>query len=387
MRKPQMMQKSYPARFLETAAKPEDENPDTPEAVLPFPVRSRGDVKAFALLGLLILALLFTLYLARDFFLPVVIAVLLNFLLWPVVRALKAIWIPEKIGAAIVIAALLGGLGFGAYKLSGPASAWMAKAPSSLRLVARKVRPLQEPVEKMSEAARQVQKITDLNGQDSDPRTVQIADDNLTTVVFNSTWSFLAGAAVATILLYFLLASGDLFLRKIIRLLDDPRDKKRAVRIARKLERSISSYLLTISLINLGLGLAVALALYLLDMPNPLLWGVMATALNFIPYLGAVVGLTVISVVAFATFESLGVAVTVALVYLALTALEGLVVTPVILGKRLTLNPVVVFVGLLFWTWLWGPLGALLAVPLLATFKLFCEHFKPLHPVADFMGP
>ncbi len=381
------MQKSYLARVLKTDKKEDKQQQDAPEAVVPFPVGPRIDTKTFALLGLLTLAFLFTLYLARDFFLPVVIAVLLNFLLWPVVRALKAMWIPEKVGAAIVLAALLGGGGFGVYKLSGPASDWMAKAPSSLRLVARKVKPLQEPVERMSEAARQVQKITDLDGQQGDARTVQIADDNLTTVVFNSTWSVLAGGAVATILLYFLLASGDLFLRKIVRLVEDPKDKKRVIRVARKLERSISSYLLTISAINLGLGLAVALALYLLEMPNPLLWGAMAMALNFIPYLGAVVGLAVISVVAFATFESLGVALTVAFVYLTLTAIEGLVITPIILGRRLTLNPVVVFVGLLFWTWLWGPVGSLLAVPLLATLRLFCEQFKSLHPLADFMGP
>ncbi len=180
------------------------------------------------------------------------------------------------------------------------------------------------------------------------------------------------------VLLYFLLASGDLFLRKLIRVLTTLEDKKRAVEIARRLQEDISLYLLTITLINLGLGVAEGIAMHLLGMPNPLLWGVIAAILNFIPYLGAMVGMAVIAAVAALTFQTPGQILLPPLVYFLLTAAEGYLITPHIIGRRLTLNPVMILLGLIFWGWMWGIVGAIVAVPLLVSFKILCDHIPQL---------
>ena len=195
-----------------------------------------------------------------------------------------------------------------------------------------------------------------------------------------------AGIAVVLVLLYFLLASGDLFLRKLIRTLPTLEDKKRAVDIARQLESDLSAYLSTVTLINLGLGVAVGVAMYLLGLPNPVLWGGLATILNFVPYLGAIVGILVIGLVAALTFDGVGQMLLPPLVYFLLTACEGYFVTPMILGRRLTLNPVMILLSLLFWGWLWGIAGAVLAVPMLAVVKILCDHLEPLHPLGEFLA-
>ena len=164
------------------------------------------------------------------------------------------------------------------------------------------------------------------------------------------------------------------------------KDKRSAVEIIRGIEDHISYYLFTVTLINIGLGLSIALALYLLGMPNPLLWGTLATILNFIPYLGAITGGLLVLVVAAITFESLELVLLAPGIYLSLTSLEGSFITPLILGQRLTLNPIVIFVSLIFWGWLWGIAGALIAVPMLVCFKILCDRIEPLESIGDFLG-
>jgi predicted PurR-regulated permease PerM len=143
---------------------------------------------------------------------------------------------------------------------------------------------------------------------------------------------------------------------------------------------------LTITLINAGLGLAVGIAMSWLGMPNPVLWGVMTGCFNFIPYLGAVSSAIILTLVALLTFDGLDRALLVPSMFMGLTTLEGFFVTPMIVGHRLTLNPVAIFIWLTFWGWLWGVPGMLLAVPLLATLKIVCDHIRPLNPVGEFLG-
>jgi predicted PurR-regulated permease PerM len=188
------------------------------------------------------------------------------------------------------------------------------------------------------------------------------------------------------ILLYFLLAAGDLFLQKLIKVLPQFRDKKKAVSIARETEASISTYLVTVTLVNLTLGLAVAGVMYLLGMPNPLLWGALAALVEFVPYLGATALVAVLSLAGLVTFEQIGHALLVPAAYLGVNILQSQFISPLILGRRLTLNPVAIFVGLVFWWWIWGVPGAFIAVPLLATFKIFCDHIEALAPIGEFLG-
>jgi predicted PurR-regulated permease PerM len=188
------------------------------------------------------------------------------------------------------------------------------------------------------------------------------------------------------VLLYFLLAGGDLFLQKLIKVLPQLRDKKKAVSIARETEASISTYLVTVTLMNIGLGLTVAGVMYLLGMPNPLLWGAMAALAEFVPYLGATALVVVLTLAGLVTFDQVGQALLVPGAYLAVNVLQSQFIYPTILGQRLTLNPVAILVGLVFWWWIWGIPGAFLAVPLLATFKIFCDHIEALAPIGEFLG-
>lgn len=373
---------------------PERPDPGEEEAPRPDITRLAGlfdgpvDVRSLVLTGIFVLLSFYTLYFARSLFLPIVLAILLNFLLAPLVRGLKRLRIPEGIGAGIVILGFLGAVSLGMYRLSGPASGWIERAPDGLQRVERRIRQVRQPVEDVRRAAerveRQVEQIA--RGDSRRPQEVELRRDTFTGVVLSRTGSFLGGAVVMIVLLYFLLASGDLFLRKLVRVLPRLEDKKRAIEIARQTQRHISAYLSTVTLINIGLGIAVGLAMWAIGMPNPVLWGVLAGFLNYIPYLGPMVTASILAVVSLLTFDHLGRALVVPLLYLGINATEGYLVTPMMLGRRLTLNPVVIFLGIILWGWIWGVAGALLAVPILATFKIFCDHIEPLAPIGEFLG-
>ena len=340
-------------------------------------------IGSVALTGLLVLALLYTLYFARTLVLPIVLALLASFLLRPPVRALARLRIPEPIGAGLVLLALLGALAAGGYFLVDPASRWLAEAPRTVSQIERRLRELREPVERMSEATAQVEELA------QGPRELQqveVKDGSLGRALFDITWQVAAGVVVILVLLYFLLASGDLFLRKVIAVLPRLEDKKTAVVIARRIENDISTYLLTVTAINTCLGVATGLAMWAWGMPNPFLWGVLGGLANFIPYLGAFLAVGVVTGVGILTFDNALTGILVGATYWALTTLEGTLITPMVLGRRLILNPVVVFLSLIIWGWLWGVPGAMLAVPLVMTFKIFCDDIQALAPIGEFLG-
>jgi predicted PurR-regulated permease PerM len=197
--------------------------------------------------------------------------------------------------------------------------------------------------------------------------------------------SLLASAAVVVFLSYFLLASGDCLLQRATCCGRNLTERRRIVRIARHIQNDVSGYLTTVTLINTVLGIATGLALQLFGVPNPWLWGTMAGVLNFAPYMGALVSLFVLLVVGIMTFKLELLAFMVPGVFFALTVLEGQLITPLVLGRRMSLSPTVVFVSVIVWGWLWGGLGALMAVPIVTAFKVVCQHYPPLHYVHDFL--
>ena len=343
-------------------------------------------VRSFSLTGLFLLACFYTLHFGREFFLPIAVAILLTFPLAPPVRALKAIHVPEFLGAAAVILSAFACAGFAAYELSGPMMKWLQRAPELGEKLEKEMRRLQRPVQQVSQASDQVRKLAMIApaGRRA-PQSVELKQDTPFNGLFGWTWDFLSGLMVAVILLYFLLASGDLFLRKPISVLPRFRDKKKAVLIAREVEDSISRYLLTAAMINTGLGTAGALAFWALGLPNPFLWGAVGACFNFIPFLGAIATIVIVTCVAVATLP-IEHAWLAPAVYLGLAMLEGSFITPWFVGRRMTLNPVVIFLGLVFWGWIWGIAGALMAVPMIAMFKIFCDHIEPLAPIGEFLG-
>jgi len=348
-------------------------------------LRERVEITSLAITGLFVLAFFYTLYFARAFFVPVVLAVMLDFLLSPLVRALKRVRVPEPLGALIVLVGMLVVLATTVYSFADPVREWLAKAPVTLAQTKEELRQLRRPVEQVTKTAEQVEEATK-TPKTTEATEVVVTGPSLSERLFGTTQSIITVTLEIAILLYFLLAAGDLFLQKLIKVMPQLKDKKRAVTIARETEASVSAYLFAMTLLNIGEGVVVAVAMSLLGVPNPVLWGVLAVVLEYIPYLGAVVLAGILAVVGLATFDGFWHAMLVPGVYIAINFIQGNFLTPMFLGKRLTLNPVAIFVGLLFFWWIWGVPGAFLAVPILATFKIFCDHIETLQPIGEFLG-
>jgi len=346
--------------------------------------KTRTEYKSIALKGLFAIASFYTLYFARALILPFILALLLNFLLRPVVRALRKIKIPEFAGAAFVLVALLGSAGYGVIRLSGPAAEWINKVPESLHEIESKVGFLRKPLEGVNNAVEELKSVARM-GAEKKPE-VEIRPPGITDAVLTGTREVIAKSSVMFILLYFLLASGDLFLRKLIKLFPTLQKKKEIVGIIREVEHHTSRYLYTVTAINVLTGISIGVGMYLIGMPNSFLWGAMAGFLVFLPYIGPLIGISIVTIVAFLTFASLGRILLAPAIYIALEVIQGQIVTPMVLGLRFALNPVAIFIWLIFWGWMWGIVGAILAFPMLTIFKILCDHIQPLGPIGEFLG-
>jgi len=341
------------------------------------------DVRSIALTGLFILAVFYTLYFMRSILLPIVLALLLSYLVRPIVRGLARLKIPLPVGAAFVLMGLLAVVGYGMSALATPALGWLQKAPAGLAELQHKLLPVKKSVVQVTQASGEIEKLATA---DAETKTVEVKRHPITEMLFIRTPEFIVSAVLLSILFYFLLVYDQVFIAKLVKLLPTLSDKKTAVGIAHDIESQISRYLFTITAINACLGLAVGTAVALLGLRNPVMWGVMVALLNFVPYLGALTGIICMTIGATLSFDSLGYALIFPAVYLAFGALEGSFITPWVMGRSLTLNPVVILLSLTFWGWMWGIVGIILAVPILAAFKIFCAHIKPMEPLAEFLS-
>ena len=335
---------------------------------------------------LTVLAVLYTMYVAREFLIPIVFALLLNFLLSPAIRRLARWHIKPPLGAGLVVVLLVGGMGFGVYQLAGPAQRWAASAPQSFAKAQRELRSIIQPMQQVSRNVEQAANAVGAPSSERKPEVVVQAGPSLSSRLFGTTQRIVAGLVEIFILLYFLLAGGDLFLQKLIKVLPHFGDKVKAVEIARATESTVSAFLGTTLLLNIAEGIVVAFALWLLGMPNVVLWGVMVACLEFVPYLGAATATVVLGVAGLAQYDQIGHALMIPGAYLAINLLQSNLVTPMMLGHRLTLNPVAIFIGLAFFFWIWGVPGAFLAVPILATLKILCDNIASLAAIGEFLS-
>lgn len=359
---------------------PREKRATLPESILRGPI----DIRSASLTGLLVLALFYTLYLAREFLLPVFVSILVAIVLTKPVELLARLSIPRPLASLMVVGGLLAILVLGLFQIATPLQSWLQTLPQNARQMERSLEGLLNPVEEIQEAAAKVEEMASLGKEKR--QEVEVREPSLADLVLSSTREFMAALAVVCALVFFLLSNNDFFLRKLVRVLPRLQEKKRAVDVARNIQGSIARYLMTITLINIALGACVGLALWLLGLPNPQLWGAMATLFNFIPYLGAAVGIGVVGLVSLSTLETVQAALLPPIAYAILTVVEGTFITPMVLGRRLSLNPVVILLGLLFWGWLWGIPGALLAVPILASLKIVCDSVPSLAAIGEFMG-
>ncbi len=357
-------------------------------AALPVIQDSHGEpqrgltVEAKLLTGLLSLAVVYSLYVAQKFLIPVALSFLLSLVLSPAVRWLEQFHLPRPLGAAAIVLIVLAGFGYGVSGSIEPVSKWVEHAPNVLGQLELKVYPIKRTVEVVSETAEQVDRITSV-----DPKpTVQIREISLREILYANAQSLITGTVLAIFLLYFLLSWGRVVLLRIARLLRERGSRHQFLALSAILEGEVSKYLATITLINFSLGVVVAAVLFAFGMPSPLLWGAVAALLNFIPYLGGLVTTVLLAATALLTFNGLGVPALVVAAFIGLTIIEGQIVTPLILGRRLSLNPLVVFLSVVFWFWLWGVLGALMAVPMLITLKLIGDQVKFLRPISVIAG-
>lgn len=338
-----------------------------------------------ALGALALCALGYALHLAQPLFQPLVLSFLLAIVLAPVVRLLRRAWLPAPLAAGIVVLGFTVATGAGVYALADPAVEWVERAPETMRELERRLHTVKASVVEARMAADTVEKIARVDGGPP-PTEVTVKQPSLAAQIVDNTRAAFLQAIEVIVLVYFLLAFGGAFVRRLVKIPAGLRSKVRVVQFTTAMEREISVYLLTISCVNAGLGLATAFAMWLLGMPNPLLWGVVAAILNFVPYLGSSVTLVVLSVVAILAFDTLPRALLVPAVFLGLAALEGQVISPIVLGRRMALSPPVVLVALIAGGSIWGIVGLLIAVPVLAMVRIYCTHDPALAPVALLLG-
>ena len=335
-------------------------------------------VPTMLLVGIFLILVTAALRIGAGLLLPIAIAGLFTLLLDPLVRALRKLGLSTTVGAALVVFGTLGVLGTGVGLLAGPAAEWVETAPKTLAQVQTKVRRLLRPLQ---ETAREVDQATEAATPGGVP-TVQLKAPGVLQRLRGSTTSFVATGLTVIFLTYFLLAMLPTFRKKLADLIGTRAGARNMEEVLTEIEVQMSRYLLLNTLTSAGVGLATWAFLVVVALPHALLWGVVAFLLNFIPYAGAVVTVALIGIAALVSFDDTGRVFLVVGGCVAINLLEGYLVTPHLMGKHLPLNPVAIFVSLLYWGWVWGPAGALLAVPITVMLQVTFARIERLRPLA-----
>ncbi|WP_245273632.1 AI-2E family transporter [Mesorhizobium sp. WSM3224] len=334
--------------------------------------------------GLFLLAILAASFAASAIVLPLVLAVVLKLLLQPAVSLLERFFVPRVLGAILPIALVVGILVGLVAALSEPAATWAQKLPEGVPRLEAHLMVLSGPMHKLQGALQVAEEVANAPPQGRTMVAVR-SDLGFAGTLFAGTKAVLDGLLTTVLVLYFLLLSGDTFLRRLVEVLPNFGDKRQAVEIFQRIESDISIYLLTITLMNALVGLATAAVMYLCGIGDVLLWGTTAFLLNYVPFLGPLLGVGIFLLVGLLGFDSLWWALLPPGLYFLIHLIEGETVTPLLLARRFTLNPVLVVLSLIFWFWMWGAPGALLAFPLLAMLKIISDRLSSLRAVGHFL--
>lgn len=323
-------------------------------------------------------------YFAKDIVMPIVLGLLITLTLTPVLRALGAIRIPAPVGALVLVVGLGSAISFGLSSLSGPLGDLFDSLPRMGERILGHFQPLEATLEEFSDAGNEIGGLAS-GGSEEAMRQAVAGGPALITSAASTLATSVTSLFIALVLSVFLLGSGTLFYEKIVHSVPALSAKKRALKIVREIENSVARYLFTITIINACLGLVVGGLLYAYGMPNAVLWGVIVATFNYLPFLGAIVGALLLAAASLGVYDTVGAAIIPPLIYYACTAIEGNVITPYIVGRRLQVNIVAVFLSVAFWGWLWGLPGALMAVPILVFVNVLCEHVDALKPFGYFI--
>ena len=346
---------------------------------LPLP----SDPKVIFLGGLFILAVLAAAYVASDLVLPLVFAIVLKLLLQPALRILVGLHVPRTIASLLLILALFGTIvGLGTV-ISGPARTWAAKLPEGIPRLEERLSFMRAPINTLQGFLQQVE---DFGTTGPSPNAAAPAlGPTLLSKLFTGARNFASGFFMTVLFLFFLLVSGDIFLHRLVEILPRFRSKRQVVEISQQIESDVSAYLVTITIMNAAVGIATALAMWLTGVGDPILWGTVAFLLNYVPILGTALGVLIFLLAGLLTHDTLWQALLPAGLYFGFHLIEGETVTPMLLARRFTLNPVLVIISLVFWFWMWGIPGAILSMPMLAITKIICDRLQPLAAFGHFL--
>ncbi len=337
-----------------------------------------------ALIVLATVAIAALLYFAHEVFIPVALALLFALVLSNAVEGLHRIGLPRAVSAFLMLLILVTGIGAATDALLEPAQQWLANAPHTLQVVERKIRPVERWMHRMEGLTHRA---GEMGGSHALPPPGAPPAALSGSEVLTATGATLADIVTIVILALFLLSGGPPMLARMAASLGSDLQAVHALRVIDAIRRELGRYYGIIALINLGLGAATAVVMLLLGVPNPYLWGAVAAVLNFIPYVGSATTLLLLGIVALVTFDDLGRVLAVVGSYLGLATIEGQVVQPLLVGRRLDLNPILVFLAVWFGGWFWGVAGIVIAVPSLVALKVAATHSEHAGAVVAFLSP
>lgn len=385
-------------RETEMGARETADNGGTPTIQKPV------DIRSLSLSIIAALALILVLQYAQSVLIPIVLGVLISYALSPLVGSLARHHVPRAIGAAVAVSLLVSGLGIGAYTLSDEAMSIVANVPEAARRLRQRVAEHQRQesgvLSQVQEAAKEIEKTADVATKATDDvptRDRRVQQVEVVQPSFRASdylwmggvglFGFLGQFTVILFLVYFLLVTGDLYKRKVVKIAGPTLTKKKiTVQILDEINSQIENFIKVQVLTSVIVAAATALVLWWFGLENYAMWGLLAGLFNSIPYMGPVIVTGGLGVVAFMQFDDLWTTAYVCLAAFAITSLEGFLLTPALMSRAAQMNPVAIFIGLLFWTWVWGVWGTVLAVPMLMMFKAVCDHVEDLQPIGELLG-
>lgn len=358
------------------------------------------DPQTLALSVLALIGIVLVLQYARQLLIPIVVGILVSYVLAPAVTSLAKRGIPRFIGSAVVLALLCGSIATGIYFLSGQAVAIVESVPEAAQRLSDRVklqrRQRDSALQKVERAATEIEQAAQEAAQapkvPGGPQKVQIVEPAFSARAY--LWSggaglmwFLGEVAMVLFLVYFLLVSGDLYKQKLVKIAGPTLKKKKVtVQIMDEINLQISSFLRVTVLTSVIVAVATGVTLWWFGVEHYVMWGLLAGLFNSIPYLGPVIVTGGLGVISFMQFDDLWKTAYVCAATLAITSLEGWLLTPTLMSRAARMNPVAIFVGLLFWSWVWGVWGTILAVPMLMTIKAVCDRIEDLQPIGELLG-
>ena len=323
--------------------------------------------------GLFIISLMSTLYMAKSVFIPIFLAALIALLLSPVVKFMSRFYIPRALGGAIIIILVTTLISVSINYLAEPVGTWIERLPAEINEIEEKLSPFKESVETVQQTTKTVENIAAMNSGDQKAPDVVVKGPNIFHALMDSTQSFLISSLSFIVLLYFMLAFGETLTHKVGTWCRDQGYQTNILGIMSDVQSKVGRYLLLITVINIVLGLVAAAVMWFMGMPTPLVWGASTALFNFIPYVGPAINIVIVAVVSLLTFDGLTQILLPPALLLLLNLFEGQFIQPLFVGRVFTINPVIIFIFVLIWGWLWGMAGMFMAVPLLVISKVIMD--------------